>query len=294
MKIAIVGSFDYHLECIGFLLEIYNNNDNNIDIIIGKDSDKHGYIKYYLTIFNFNVIYNKKKRFDKGIINNYDKIFKLTSNDSCLNHNKIISILHLDSSIVKKKDKSEKFISLTPYIQGNNVYTIFPIYHPVLTGSKVSNNVIMIGYYDNNWFDNDTINFITNNINHQFIFVVWGSNSYPKLNNLKNVKLLMNIKTCVLNNMINDSKFILSKKIINHDRFSGQLALAMSYEKPLIIDTKTKNTYKLPGIGFDKNYSEVGNLDEISDEKYNFLKNEIKSLKNTIIDANKKIFESVF
>jgi hypothetical protein len=50
--------------------------------------------------------------------------------------------------------------------------------------------------------------------------------------------------------LINKSKYILSKKFINYDRFSGQLSLAMSFEKPLIIDLKTKNNYNLPGIPF--------------------------------------------
>ena len=34
MKIAIVGKLGCHLECIGFLLEMYNDNTNNIDIYI--------------------------------------------------------------------------------------------------------------------------------------------------------------------------------------------------------------------------------------------------------------------
>ena len=94
-----------------------------------------------------------------------------------------------------------------------------------------------------------------------------------------------------MNNIINDSKFILSKKVINYDRFSGQLSLAMSYEKPLIIDIKTKDAYNLPGITFNTNYSEVGCLDDITDEKYKLLKNEIKSFKNDLIYKSKTIFK---
>ena len=32
MKIAIIGSFNYHIECIGFLLEIFKNK---LDKFIG-------------------------------------------------------------------------------------------------------------------------------------------------------------------------------------------------------------------------------------------------------------------
>ena len=78
MKIAIIGKFDFHLECAAFILEMYNNN-NNIDIYITPGTNKFNHIEYYSTIFNFNVIYND---FNKNILHNYDKIFKLTSNDN--------------------------------------------------------------------------------------------------------------------------------------------------------------------------------------------------------------------
>ena len=109
MKIAILGSLKCHLECIGNFLEIYKNQ--SIDIYLSKKSDKFNWIKYYLTIYNFNIINDK---FSLDIINNYDKIFKKKENDNCLDHNKIISILHLKNS--KKDYGNRKYISLTPYI----------------------------------------------------------------------------------------------------------------------------------------------------------------------------------
>ena len=286
MKIAIVGYFKYHLECIGFLLENYNN----VDIYLGKDTDTYNWIDYYSTIFNFNVIYDG---FHKDIIYNYDKIFKLTSNDSCLDHKKIISILHLNGK-QQLVCSSEKFISLTPYIHGESIHYIFPIYRPILSvSSKVSNTVTMIGYYRNSDFDMDTIKFINDNINYNFIFIIWGSRCYPRLRNLKNVKLISEIKTNNMIEIIHESKFILSKKNIWYDRFSGQLALAMSYEKPMMIDIITKDTYNLPGIAFDTNYSEIGYLDDITDEEYKLLKNEIHFFKETIIDRNKSRFQTL-
>lgn len=289
MRIAILGSFDFHLECIGFLLEIYDNNI--VDIYLGEKTDKYNWIEYYLTIFKFNVVYDS---FHKDIINNYDKIFKLSSNDYCLDDKKIISLLHLNQE-PQRKCKSDKFISLSPYIQDNNINYVFPIYRPKVNNKTIlSKNIIMIGHYTNNNFDNDTLNFITENINYNFIFIIYGSRSYSNLSNLKNVKILSNVKTNNMINLINDSKFILSKKKINYDRFSGQLSLAMSHEIPLIIDVKTQKDYNLSGITFNNNYSEIGNLDDITDEKYNFLKSEIKTLKDNLLDKNKKIFKTEF
>ena len=287
MKIAIIGKFDYHLECAGFLLEMYNNN--SIDIYITSKTNKFNHIEYYSTIFNFNVIYND---FNKNILQNYDKIFKLTSNDNCLDDKKIISILHLDSPTARLCN-SEKFISLTPYINGTNIYYTFPIYQPKITSGLKSKIITMIGYYTGDNIDNDLLKFINLNNNYTFNFIIWGGN-VNKLKNIKNVNLYNSLKNNVMIDILNNSKYLLSKKYINYDRFSGQLGLAMSHEIPLIIDTKTKNNYKLPGISFNKNYCEIENLDDITDEQYNSIKNEIKLVKDKILENNKMIFKSAF
>lgn len=289
MKIAIVGNFEFHLECIGFLLEIYNDTTNNIDIYISTNANKYNHIEYYLTMFNFNVIYDN---FNKNILYNYDKIFKLTSNDNCLDDKKIISILHLVGK-AQLACKSEKFISLTPYINGINIYYTFPIYNPKISNFFKNKIITMIGYYNDNNIDNDLLEFINLNNNYTFNFIISGGN-YKKLKNIKNVNLYSSVKTNIMINILNNSKYVLSKKYINYDRFSGQLGLAMSYEIPLIIDIKTKNHYKLPGITFNKNYCEIGNLDNITDIEYNTLKNEIKSIKHNILENNKIIFNSAF
>lgn len=288
MKIAIVGKFGYHLECIGFLLEMYNNN--NIDIYIAPETNNYNHIEYYSTIFNFNVIYND---FNKNILYHYDKIFKLTSNDNCLDDKKIISILHLDQPDIRLCN-SEKFISLTPYINGTNIYYTFPIYQPKITNGLKNKIITMIGYYDDNNIDNDLLNFINLNNNYIFNFIINGGTG-NKLKNIKNVNLYISkVETNFMINILNNSKYVLSKKHINYDRFSGQLGLAMSHEIPLVIDIKTKNNYKLPGITFDKNYCEINNLDDITDEKYNSLKKEIKLVKDNILENNKMIFKSAF
>tara|TARA_Y100000389_G_scaffold133707_1_gene131212 strand:+ start:347 stop:1213 length:867 start_codon:yes stop_codon:yes gene_type:complete len=288
MKIAILQKLDFHLECAAFLLEMYNGN--NIDIYINLENNKFKWIEYYSTIYNFNVIYND---FNKNILHNYDKILKLTSNDNCLDDKKIISILHLDIPKIRSCCNSEKYISLTPYINGANIYYTFPIYQPNITSGLKSKIITMIGYYSDNNIDNDLLKFINLNNNYTFNFIIWGGNG-KKLKNIKNVNYYSSVKTNIMINILNNSKYVLSKKKINYDRFSGQLSLAMSHEIPLIIDIRTKTNYKLPGITFDKNYCEINNLDDITDEKYNSLKKEIKLVKDNILENNKMIFKSAF
>lgn len=286
MKIAILGSFNFHFECIGFILEVFKNNV--INIYIKKNSDQYGFLKHYSTLYKFNIKYDC---FTNDIIKKYDIVFKLTSNDYCLDDKKIISILHLNQP-TQLKCKSKHFLSLTPYIQGKNIHYTFPIYNPIIEDTKYNNMITMIGYYKNEYFDSDTLSFINSNKNYMFNFIICGSKNYQNLKNIKNVNIYNGINTSDMIAIINKSKYILSKKYINYDRFSGQLGIAMSFEIPLIIDFKTKTKYNLPGIHFIKEYSELKHLDNISNIEYTNLKNEIKIKKQEILDNNKLILLS--
>lgn len=287
-KIAIFGSYPFHLECVGFLLETFK--DSTIDIYLKKTIDKYNYMDYYSTLYNFNIIYNN---FSSNLINNYSIVFKLTSNDPCLEDKRVISILHL---FVKKNIcKSDKYISLTPYISGSNIYYTFPVYEPCkLIKIQYSNIVTMIGHYLNKYFDIDTISFIKQNSNYKFQFIINGENDYPCLNGLTNVSVHRNITMTDMAKLISISKYILSKKYIHRDRFSGQLGLAMSFEKPLIVDLKTKIDYELTGITFENQYTEIGKLDDISNDIYNNLKKDVSVKKHTIINNNALLLKKLF
>ena len=156
--------------------------------------------------------YPLSSRFDENeIINNYDIVFKLTSNDPCLDHRNIISILHLQGK--QQNCKSVRILSLTPYISGNNIFYTFPVFSPVVNDS--SNNMItMIGFYDEEKFDQDTIQFIHTNQNYTFNFIIRRyNNRYEQIKKIQNVKLYVGISTSEMINIIQSSKYILSKKI---------------------------------------------------------------------------------
>ena len=44
---------------------------------------------------------------------------------------------------------------------------------------------------------------------------------------------------------------------INYARFTGMIALALSFKKPMILDKKTKEVYGVPGIVYEKGNSEI-------------------------------------
>lgn len=283
MKVAIVSKFG-HMECIGFFLELLKNHE--VTIIINNTTDSYKWLDYYKEIYKFKVNYNLSID-----INYFNKIIKLTSNDDILYTENTISLVHLKDNQYKN-NKSKKFISLTPYIIGNDIQYMFPIFNPLIIKST-KKIITMIGYYNDNNIDNDIISFIQNNLDYLFIFIVWGGTHYNSLKNKENIKLLNSINTFEMVNIINDSKFILSKKHINYDRFSGQLGLAMSFQKPLIIDYKTATAYKLPGITFKENYCEINRLNEITDEIYDKIIEEIKVFNSNTLTNNNIIMSDI-
>ena len=93
--------------------------------------------------------------------------------------------------------------------------------------------------------------------------------------------------------IIHNSKYILSKKNIKHDRFSGQLGFSCFVRKTTYIGfSNKKDIYDLPCLPFDKKYGEIGKLDNISN--YDELKNNIKAKKKEMLKHNKKIFRQFY
>ena len=297
MKIAIVGSFDYHFECVPFLLEVFKKDD--VTIYTLKKKDKYNDLVQFKKMYNFNVILNE---ISPDIIASNDLTIKLTSNDPCLENEKIVSIQHWCNKVVKKTI-SGRILSLTPYINKKSwlsvyksgdpeVHYTFPAYNPFKTIEKVTDKVVtFIGYYLNRQFDKDILDFIKLNEDYTFNFIVRGekSRNYPVLKGIKNVNCYNNIEGEKVVELLKSARYILSKRHINYDRFSGQLGLSVSYEKPLLVDKRTMDVYKLPGISFEKNYMELGKLSDIDDNMYDDLWNKVKKFKTDAIKKNTEI-----
>lgn len=305
LNIAIISIFG-HMECLGFILESFRNE--SITIYVTPKTDIHDWISYYQSIYsNITVIVkNELVSLSTSICSQYDKVFCLTYNE--IKHDKIIHIVHLLPTSVT----TNKLLSLTPYIKGPNIIHTFPIFNPFIEYVSISptlqphprciwdeasststphpeNIITLIGYFQNNHCDADTDAFIKRNLNYTFYFIVWGDHSYSNLQKHSNVILLNNIPTVEMIDIIKKSKFILSKKFINYDRFSGQLGLAMSFEKPMIIDKQTADNYEIPGIIYQKELSEVELLSEISIETYADIVKKNRVFKQKHINYNSHI-----
>jgi len=304
-NIAIIGSFFYHYECIGFLCDILLNNNfiknKNINVNIYYTQDNFGYLTYFkelypnIHMFNNNNIEEIKKN---------NVIIKLTSDDPILYDKNIISVLHLLSN----RDISSKFITITPFVTEinptipfrhdsehylSNTYLnyIFPLYSGI-TEVNHENIILTIGYFEARYVDADLDEFIKNSI-YNFIFIGYGYNNYHGLNKYKNVKTIYDLSTKELLTYIGKSKFILARnhKYMNKDRFSGTLSLAVSHHKPVILSEYFSDIYNLPAITYKNDYSEITNyLNEITDEDYENHKIQLGKFIEKQRDYNKKKF----
>jgi len=327
MKIAILAGLKMHFECIPFILEafydrhtshefsltgipgvdsflsqiyIFFNGPNSfqIDIFTKKGLDKYGWIDFCLWNYRNDakhVLNVKYDEFSPLILCKYDKIIKISSQDPSLCHERILSILHVNRP-ENFDGKTKRFITLTPYIRSPRCTYMFPVFdcrHDLFRNTPAPSLppiVVFVGYCLDEHIDQDTDNFIMNNNDHLFFFIVWGNeeSGYRNLHKHSNTRVFTGgMSTFMLCRILSMSRFVLSRKYINYDRFSGVLMLAMSFEKPLIIDNRTKVSYDLPGFGFSERYCELNRLGMISEKQYRYVVNQAREWKENKIANNR-------
>ena len=288
MKIAIVSMFG-HYECLFFLCEILQEHKITLYIANNTRGEENILCKTYSNIEVIKIT----EKLTENIVTLYDLIIKLSSNDDVIHHPNVISLLHLSSL----KDNSNRYISLTPFVEGNNISYMLPVYTPIDVRRRYTKSITFVGYFLNMWVDEDLQYFIENS-NHTFNFVVWGDGNYDKLTRFSNVSVYCNTSTDHLNEIINNSSYILLRNAsyINYDRFTGMISLALSFKKPMIVDKKTKDAYKIPGIVYEKRYSELINVlnNEISSVVYEKLVDSIEKFNKDVINKNKKMIHELF
>jgi len=284
-NIAIISSFNFHLECIGFLCELLRD----YKITIYCKSDNYGYCIFFSELFK-NISIVICNILPDYILTKYDLVIKLTSNDMWIDNERIISLIHLNN----KQCKSKYYISLTPVISGSNINTMFPIYTIHNVVPYYNNSIVFVGYFIDNWVDDDFKKFIVSS-NYNFTFLINGDKDYPRLKVFKNTNIIINASAKQLSEYIIKSKFILSRKPpnVHHDRFSGAFSLAMSFKKPVIIDKQTYNIYNIPGIVFTNSYCEIIDKLQLTDKDYDSLLKEIDIFNIQHIEKNKKIMDSI-
>jgi len=284
MKIAIISKFG-HYECLFFLCEILQEHKITIYIVQQHTKgEEHVLCKMYSNIEVIKIT----EKLTEEIIPMYDEIIKLSSDDDVLHHPSVISLLHVSWL----RDLSNRYISLTPFVEGENVSYMLPIYNPINVKTSCNKTITFVGYFMNRWVDEDLQYFIENS-QHTFNFIVWGDGNYDNLTRFPNVAVYYNIQYDHLTEIINNSSYMLLRNAsyINYDRFTGMISLALSFKKPMIVDKRTKEAYNIPGIVYEKRFSEL--IDTLNNEDspvvYEKLVDSISKFNKDIIDKNKKI-----
>lgn len=287
MKFAIVSMFG-HYECLFFLCEILQEHEVTLYIGDNTRGEDLSLCKLYSNL----KIVKLKQKLTNEIVSLYDVIIKLTSRDDVLNHPSVISILHVSNF----KDTSNRYISLTPFVEGKNVSYMIPVYTPQYVRKCYNKSITFVGYFLNSWVDEDLQYFIENS-HHTFHFIVWGDGNYDKLTKYSNVNVHYNASTDHLNEIINNSSYMLLRNAsyINYDRFTGMIALALSFKKPMIVDTKTKDAYEIPGIVYEKRYSELIDTlnNEITPIVYEKIVDSISEFNKNAINQNKRAMNEI-
>jgi hypothetical protein len=288
MKVAIVSMFG-HYECLFFLGEVLQEHD--VTIYIGNDT--RGEELYLCKLYSNIKMVKLTQKLTNEIVSLYDVIIKLTSRDDVLNHPSVISILHVSSF----KDTSNRYISLTPFVEGKNISYMIPVYTPRYVRKCYNKSITFVGYFLNRWVDEDLQYFIENS-HHTFHFIVWGDGNYDKLTKYSNVIVYYNTFNDHLNEIINNSSYILLRNAsyINYDRFTGMIALALSFKKPMIVDKKTKEAYGMPGIVYEKRYSEIIDTlnNDITPIVYEKIVDSISEFNKNAINQNKQAMAEIF
>lgn len=286
MKICFVSSFTYHIECLGFLLDIFTDYDNEIDVFIS--GDRYMYAEYFAKIYKFNLYYNldfDTKKYDYIVVLSADDYLKKLSVSKNL-----IAILH-KYNFNNYKNCKYYFTFAKNNILHNNVIKLLPLYHGIITKNMsekfYKKTILYVGEFNCNQFDDDLINFVSKSM-YNFIFIV-RFNDYinvvekVKNINLTNINILTSISTSDLLDYINAATFVLIRKNI-HMKFimSGAINLSLSHNTPIIIQ-KNNNVIDNDNnncLFFDVNYSELIN-------KLNYLQYEdYKNLYDKMIETS--------
>lgn len=287
-RIALVTIDDAHGCVFGGLIEVLKN-DYDVTLFMERGWSNYKWFEYYSDLYGECTFVGNTFKDD---VKNYYKIIKLNSGDNILCKEDTVSILHFKPDI-SRNNNSRQFISLSPFVTGENINYVFPVFRPVITHSP-KNMVMRLGYCTNGCIDNETDRFIQNNIDYTFIYVVWGDRNYSNLTKHQNVRVFHDIDTKQLIELIQHSKFFLSRKVMNYDRYSSLLGMAISFEKPLIVDVKTADAYGLPGFLFNTDYSDIGKLNLIDDSRYNSVLNATREFKTKVIQNNHATVNKIF
>lgn len=291
MNVAVLSHFG-HMECLSLFLELFGRDpQHHLTVYLhGPDTDRFHWMDLYRVLYPNVNVYPECPEIPDETLSNYDHVFSLTAGEEYgQNCPKLISIVH----IIEKNQPSIPMLSLTPFVKAFNIYYTFPFFSPILRTHMPQKRIACIGYCKNDYIDSDTVSLFQQLYDYEFIYVCWGDDAYPALNNISNVRTIrQGLSAISMCRLIQECAFLMMRKHANYDRFSGQLSLAVSYEKPLLIDKRTADAYGLPGLMFGTQYTELVSQFPVSSEKYQSEVEKLRAFKQKQRENNKRVMQN--
>lgn len=297
MNIGIlISQKDYHTECVGFVVELFNSENNQITVY--HRSDERQWIQHFCSIYH----QLKTKPTNEFVNDNNDILIKLSEDDTIellseQYNDKTINLIH------NHCDKNHKFtLSLSPFLRSSaiNAYKMTPVYDGGNLTVSNENTILFVGLMESYYFTDDLKKLIKECNNYKFIVIGRSKKTnlkeFIKTLNLPNLEVFPNVSTNFLIDYVKKSKFILCRRYpFQSKRFSGAISLGITYGKPLIIQRKYNDGgYNAPGIMFDEFYDEIiDNIKNMSNDDYNNLANSSINFCNKTKETNKVILGDI-
>jgi len=287
MKIAIVGGYHYHLECIGFLCELLQEHEITICVI----KDIYQYLLYFKYLFkniSIDLSFSSVKTCDKLILlTDNDNIVSVPDNDTFQNN--FIKICHLDN------DKSTgKLITLAPKIipsRSTNYIWLFPLYKGICLNAP-RNIILYIGYFIEDYVDDDFKQFC-GSVQEKKVYTLTIA-TYKPVGFLEQYgfNIMAKCSTTNLVQILQHTSFVLLKNIkyCTKEIITGALPMAISHGIPVIVDKRRASDYNITDISitYEKDYCEVlDKIHTIQQNEYNLLQQNVLKLRDKVISENK-------
>ena len=257
LKMAVVTSVDWHFECLGVILDM---TKDKYEIDFYSVQDLEGYIDYFHSKYDFKNFLLNRSNLDES---KYDHIVKLTSNDpyKIKDLSKLVTIQH------ERRDTTPPHpatvITLSPLTLGvsSGAKTIVSIFEGDNLPQRRDQIIVLGG-----WVDGPLENLIRD-FKYKIILV----RRKPRKGDKRwcysrSIQCIYSPDTEELINLIKVSKFIYVHKT---NRFSGSIALALSFHVPMIMDVEQASVYDFPCFTYVDSVTELApRLNKISIQEY--------------------------
>ena len=281
-KMAVVTSFPYHFECLGVILDM---TKDKYEIDFYGVHDPEGYIDYFHSKYDFKSFLLNRSNLDES---RYDHIVKLTSNDpyKVEDLSKLVQIQHAGRYGGYSYPAST--IRLSPLmLKNSNIRTLLSIFEGDNLPQR-RDQIIMLG----EWVDGPLQRLIQD-FKYKIILVRRNPRKGDeRWCHSRNIQCIYSPDTEELINLIKVSKFIYVHKA---NRFSGSIALALSFHVPMIMDVEQASVYDFPCFTYVDSVTELApRLNKISIQEYTESLQELSKYTKEKRSFNRQNVDNIF